>query len=554
MNLNRTTSKFAITSLIFLATSFTGFSQQIPKLEKRGDATQLIVDGKPYLVLGGELHNSSSSSLEYLDLLWKPLKAMNLNTVLASVSWQLIEPQEGKFDFSLVDGILKGAREQNLRVILLWFGSWKNGLSHYAPDWVKVNYKRFPRIVLDNGRSSETISALSTEAANTDAKAFAGLMNYIKTADNKQRTVLMVQVENEVGIIGSTRDHSAMANAAMLKPVPAELIKMVKENTASTQSSLKQHWETAGKKTSGNWIQIFGENDFADEAFMAWSYARYINTVAAAGKAAYNIPMYVNAWIVQPEDKRPGDYPSGGPQSHMHDIWHVGATALDILCPDIYLPDFKKIVNMYQHSWNPLFIPESFSGIDGAANAFYAIGKNNGIGYSPFGIDYKTDEPTKTPLAKAYEILSQLSPEILKAQSTGSITAVSLNKSDSMQTLELGGYTLQTTLRKNWSGVTQADKGYCIIINSGKDEFIIAGADVDVNFVPASPGPKMAGLSSVYEGKYVNGIWKAGRLLNGDDIMVSYKLADEAAANRTGTGARLNTDPTILKVKLYRYE
>ncbi|MEO6673764.1 MAG: DUF5597 domain-containing protein [Ginsengibacter sp.] len=318
--------------------------------------------------------------------------------------------------------------------------------------------------------------------------------------------------------------------------------------------SLKKLWQTAGAKTSGSWTDVFGNNASSDEAFMAWHYAKYINQVAEAGKTAYNIPMFVNAWIVQPEDKTPGDYPSGGPQEHVHDIWRIGAPAIDIKAPDIYLPDFKSIVNSYHHAWNPLFVPESFSDKNGAANAFYAIGNLEAIGYSPFGIDNKVEKPSETPLAKAYNILAQLSLPILEAQAKGTIKAVSLDKTDSTQSFELGGYQVMITLRKNWNGVTQTDKGYGLIINTGNDEFTIAGADIDVAFVPASTGPSMTGLASVYEGEYINGNWQPGRLLNGDEVMMSYKMADEALSNRTGTGARLTAEPAILKVKLYRFE
>jgi hypothetical protein len=290
---------------------------------------------------------------------------------------------------------------------------------------------------------------------------------------------------------------------------------------------------------------------------MAWNYANYINTVAAAGKAVYNIPMFVNAWIVQPEDTKPGDYPGGGPQAHVHDIWRAGAPAIDILTPDIYVQDFKGTADLYHHSWNPLFVPESRGGEIGAANAFYVVGRHKAIGYSPFGIDSNrpaTEDPSKSPLGKAYDILTQLTPEITAAQATGSISAVILDRKDSVQQIQLGGYNIKVTPRKNWNGVTQVDMGYGLIINSGPDAFTVAGSNVDFTFVPNSPGPKMAGLAAVREGVYENGVWKPGRLLNGDNIMVSYKLADEAAANRTGTGAKLGAEPGILKVKLYRFE
>ena len=116
----------------------------IPHLEKRGAVTQLIVDDKPFLALAGELHNSSSSSRQYMRPIWPRLARMNLNTVLAVVTWELIEPEEGKFDFTLVDGMIEDARRFNMRLVFLWFGSWKNGESSYPPYWVKTDGKRFP--------------------------------------------------------------------------------------------------------------------------------------------------------------------------------------------------------------------------------------------------------------------------------------------------------------------------------------------------------------------------------------------------------------------------
>ncbi|KAI9449248.1 hypothetical protein F5148DRAFT_1291713 [Russula earlei] len=505
---------------------------QPPHLEKRGQATQLIVDGKPFLVLGGELYNSSASSAAYLQPLWAPLQQMHLNTILASVSWQLIEPEEGRFDFSLVDAMLQGARVNHLHLVLLWFGTWKNGLSHYTPDWVKRDTKRFPRMVLENGASTETISPLSENANQADAKAFAALMHHVKATDGIQHTVIMVQVENEVGLIGSARDHSERANTRFEEQVPMRALQ---------------------GKPAGTWAEVYGHTPAADEAFMAWHYARYLDAVAVAGKAEYNLPMYVNTWIVQPEDKKPGDYPSGGPQAHVHGIWKTGAPHIDIKAPDIYLPDFTGITSQYYHaSWNPLFIPESFSGNEGAANAFYAIGKHNGIGYSPFGIDKPEEHPSQTPLAKAYDLLQQLTPQITAAQSAGEITAVSLTRKDSLQELELGGYRIRAALRTDWNGVIQADKGYGLIIHTGEDRFIVAGADMNVTFVPATPGPAIAGLASVWEGRFVNSVWKPGRLLNGDDVMISYHLAEEATHHQTGTGAKLGKEPAILQAQVWQ--
>ena len=160
----------------------------MPVLEKRGNATQLIVDGEPFLVLGGELHNSSSSSREYMKEYWPVLKNSGMNTVLAAVEWSLIEPVEGKFNFSVVDELLSDARKNDLKLILLWFGSWKNGQSHYMPEWVKKDFTRFPRVKAENGKSLEILSIFGKETLEKDSKAFSALMKHLAETDSQYRT------------------------------------------------------------------------------------------------------------------------------------------------------------------------------------------------------------------------------------------------------------------------------------------------------------------------------------------------------------------------------
>lgn len=194
-------------AIIVMASCAKQSSLPLPALEKRGNSLQLIADGKPFLVLGGELHNSSSSSREYMKEYWPKLKASGMNTVLAAVEWSLIEPEEGKYDFTLIDGLLQDARSNNLKLILLWFGTWKNSQSHYIPEWMKADFKRFPRVKAGMGKSLEIVTPFCKEAMDADAKAFSLLMKQLKEVDSSDRTVLMMQVENEVGVLGSPRDH-----------------------------------------------------------------------------------------------------------------------------------------------------------------------------------------------------------------------------------------------------------------------------------------------------------------------------------------------------------
>jgi hypothetical protein len=538
------------------AQSASGTSQSIPHLRRNGQVTQLIVDGQPFLALAGELRNSSSSNLEYMKPIWPKLAQMNLNTVLAVVSWEQVEPEEGKFDFAIVDGLIDAARRHNLRLGFLWFGSWKNATSRYAADWVKVNEKRFPRVRNRDGKPLEILSPLNGETRDADARAFARFMRHIREVDAKERTVIMIQVQNEVGVLGDSRDRSAPANEAFAKPVPIELMSYLQKQKGTLLPELRQLWEAAGAKTSGTWEEVFGKGVTADEVFMAWHYARFTGRVAEAGKAEYPLPMFVNAWIVQPEDKGPGDYPSGGPVAHVHDIWRAGAPQLDILAPDIYLPNFPEIVTSYGRSGNPLFIPESRAGAGGAANAFYAIGQHGAMGYSPFAIEDREIDPEKGPMAKAYSVLSQLSSLILEHQAKGSIAGVWLNKDKPVQQVKLGSYALEFDLRHNRRVPNEgADLGYAIVLATGPDEYVVAGMDVQVTFALNPPAEQIVGLLSVEEGAYVAGRWISDRRLNGDEVQLRYDLSVAAQSNQSGAGLRFPAGgPTFQRVKLYRYQ
>jgi hypothetical protein len=554
-------------------TKTTASGPPVAHLEKRGAATQLIVDGKPFLALAGELTNTAASSPEHMKAVWPNLATIGLNTVLAPIAWAWIEPQEGKFDFTFADDIIQDARANNMRIAWLWFGSWKNGLTNFAPAWVVANQDRFPRAQLAGGKTVEVLSTLSDANRNADAKAFAAFMRHIKEGDSPARTTIMVQLENEVGLLGDSRDRSALANEAFAKPVPKELTDYLQAHKDSLLPETMKVWGAAGAKTSGTWEQVFGAGKTkADEVFMAWNYSRYIGKVAEAGKAEYPVPMYVNTWIVQPEDKGPGDYPSGGPQDHNHDIWRAGGPQIDMLSPDIYLPNFTELADRYSRKGGPLFIPESSATVGGAANAFYAIGQHNGIGYSPMGIDQPqrllgfrpgtgaaVATPTdlaSLPFSRAYKVLAQLSPLILEAQQKGTIQAAWLSKSLlQMKDIELGGYTVNVNLRRNRRAPNIIpDVGFAIVIASGQDEFWVSGYDVQVTFLPKTPGPPIAGLAKVEEGRFENGNWVVTRLLAGDDCVLEYDQAKAAAANQSGSGLRFMDDgPGIQHVKLYRY-
>ncbi len=489
-----------------------------PLLETRGATTQLVVDGKPFLMLAGELHNSSSSGLDYMKPIWPKLAAMNLNTVLTPLSWELIEPEEGKYDFALVDGLLAQARESHQRVIFLWLASWKNGMSSYPPVWVKRDAKRFPRVVID-GTEVNILSTFGRATEEADARAFAALKAHIRQVDS-QHTVLMMQAENEVGILGASRDHSPAAEKAFAGQVPPELTRYLQDHREALYPELLALWVDNGAKTSGTWEQVFGVSSRTDEIFMAWNYAKYVQAVAAAGKAAYPTPMYVNTWLAG-TDTKPGDYPSGGPQPRVVDIWRAAGSAIDIYCPDIYAPDFTGWTARYHRAGNPLFIPETNGGPAGASGAFYAIGEHQALGISPFAIDgyipggWAAKNDPDNELSDAYAALSDLTPVLLSTTAHGMMHGFQLDANHPSAEFEINGYTLEVSLDEIFGHRT--DRGFGLIVATGPETFIGAGKGFRVSFHARTPGAPRVGLAAVDEGEYHDGQFIPGRRLNGDE-------------------------------------
>ena len=534
------------TKLLTLAIAWVVFitpicaQQPVPSLRKQGTATQLIVDGKPFLVLAGELGNSTSSSADYMRPIWAKLAAMNLNTVLIPVYWELIEPTEGKFDFTLVDALLKGAREHKLRLVPLWFASWKNSMSSYAPAWVKTNHRRFPRSQDKNGVGMEILSTFSKENVEADARAFKAFMRHLREVDATERTVIMVQVENEIGMIPDSRDRSAEANALFNQPVPVELMNYLQQNKERLIPEFRAVWSANGFKTRGTWEEIFGKGPSTDEFFMAWYFARFVNRVTDAGKSEYALPMFVNAALIRP-GHLPGQYPSAGPLPHLIDIWRAGAPKIDFLSPDIYFTNFAEWVRKYHRSGNPIFIPEAMPGAMNSVNALYAVGQHDAIGFSPFSIE-SLDETTTTPLTQSYDLLRQLAPLILEHQGTGEMAGLLSEGPEQRlpQQLRLGGYVLNVTFDRPTSPTSNVISGG-LVIASGPSEFIFAGTGLTVTFEVETPGDPLVGLLAVDEGEFRDGQWQQGRRLNGDQTHQGRHI--RLPAGRLG----------IQRVKLYRY-
>jgi beta-galactosidase GanA len=537
------------------AVAVTGPSQDaktaIPRLERRGGATQLVVDGVPFLILGGEVGNSSGES-GYLAPYWPGLRALNLNTILAPVYWELMEPQEGRYDFSQVDGLVRDARANHVRLVLLWFASWKNSVSTYAPAWVKTNTARFPRAADATGRGLDILSPLSNASRDADARAFAALMRHVRETDGSTHTVLMVQVENEIGMIADARDRSDAANRLFGEAVPRALIDHLARGGEKLAPELQALWTAAGRRTSGTWEQVFGRGRATDELFTAWQFATYVQAVVAAGKAEYALPMFVNAALIRP-GALPGQYPSGGPLPHLFDVWRAAAPSIDFLSPDIYFQTFAEWCRRYARSGNPLFIPEAQRSADAAVNAFYALAEHDAIGFSPFAIE-SASGPGAASLAESYRLLSGLAPTILAHQGRAGMAGLLPEGPEQRlpQELSLGGYVLRVSYERQ-AGPSLADGAVTplgaqpglwpaggLVIATGQDEFLFAGIGITITFaIEGSADP--VGILSAEEGEFSDGAWRHGRWLNGD---------------QTHQGRHIRLEPghfSVQRVKLYRY-
>lgn len=491
-------------------------ADSMPHLEKKDGRFALMVEGKPFLMLGAQINNSSSWPSE-MSKVWPALEDMHANTVEAPVYWETMEPEPGRFDFANVDILINGAREHHLRLVLLWFGTWKNGQAHYVPEWVKSNPAKYPREISSYGKVLDVLSPNSATNLEADKQAFAALMRHIKEVDSAQHTVVMIQVENESGSIGSVRDFSPAAQKAFDALVPAALV-------------------NALHLSSGTWSKVFGPD--ADERFAAYSTAHYINEVAQAGKAEYPLPMYCNVWITYPvaalenrDHPSPGqEYPSGGPQQGNIAIWKAAAPSIDILAPDFYSESFdlyQTVIATYHRNDNALFIPETGRGRSFGRYLFYALG-HGAIGFSPFGVDYTgwTEAEHKLPqaLTENDALLAPMAREIAQLNFEGKLQTAVEQKGSPREVLHFGDVDAIVSFgfpqRDGQMPPGTADAhGRAMVAQLGPLEFLVTGFDVSVSFKMAdtpSANKEQVEILRAEEGQYVDGVWQRSRIWNGD--------------------------------------
>jgi hypothetical protein len=530
----------------------------IPQVVKKDGRYALMVDGVPYLMLGAQAHNSSGWP-GMLPKVWPAIEYLHANTLEIPVYWEQIEAHQGQVDFSVVDTIITQAREHHVRLDLLWFGTWKNGSQHYMPEWMKADPAKYFHLIDKNGRPADSPSPFCTASQELDIRAFTAFMRHLKAFD-PQRTVIIVQVENEPGTWGSTRDYSPAAQKLFEAPVPAEVLKAM--------------GKPAGAPV--NWQDAFGVE--AEVNFHAWAVATYVGKVAAAGKAVYALPLYANAALRDPiRPGAPGSYEAGGPTDNVIPIWKVAAPAIDIEAPDIYMNDaasYLKVLELYHRDDNPLFVPETSGGAQVSRFFFSALGLQ-AIGFSPFGLDYSTmpsappaaptilpaaapqaGSPAAVPAAAApgpqdqfaptaqnYRIIGPMMRDVARLNFEGKLQAVAEEAGTPTQTLHFGAWNAIISYGGGRGGRAQAaatpvnPTGRALVAQLSDNQFLVAGSSCRVDFRPTQVD-KHRQFMRAEEGTYENGAFKFIRILNGDE---------------TDNGLNLRAEPIALRVSLGVY-
>jgi beta-galactosidase GanA len=535
-----------------LAAAFQATAAQLPRLVTQEGRHALMVDGAPYLMLGAQAHNSSNY-VAALPKVWAAVADANANTLEIPVAWEQVEPVEGKFDFSYVDTLVQQARERNVRLVLLWFGTWKNTGPGYAPEWVKFDNARFPRMQDQEGKPIYCLSPHGTETLKADRNAFVQLMTHLKRIDGDRHTVIMVQVQNEVGTYGHARDYSPAGQKAFAGTVPASVLKLQKA--------------PAKGAASGTWQQVYG--DYAEQYFHTYAIASYIEEIAKAGRAVYDLPMVVNNALrdaAEPLAPWKKNFASGGPTYDVIGIYKAAAPHIDVAGPDIYEPASHKVIatlDKFQRPDNALFVPEIGNSTVYPRYAFAVLGRG-GIGFAPFGIDYAdysnfplgskaTDRTMVAPFGTIFGVFRPMARQWAQWAFEGRTRGVAEGDDRAPQTIALRGWKATVSFREWQFGEaqyfkhiqdkpegTEAPNGGVAVAQIGDNEFIVVGQHVRIKFEGAGAN---AGKPSMYarveEGQFDNqGRWVMERNWNGD---------------QTDYGLNFMTRPTVLRVKLGTY-
>lgn len=560
-----------------------------PCIAEKGNQKVLLVDGKPFIMLAGEIHNSDSSSPAYMEQIWKIADDLGMNSLLLPVTWEMVEPVEGEFHFEVLDQLIDQAREYGMKIGILWFGSFKNAECMYAPEWVKRDLERFHRGQIVKGKNKAgrrvsptlpvtipytTISYLSENAMQADARAFGKMMQHVCEYDEAEGTVITVQVENETGLLGNAREVSDEADAAFAGEVPQEFASYMRSHTEYMEEDIRAAVEAGAEK--GSWSEVFGAA--AEEIFSAYHVASFVEYVAKAGKDAYDLPMTANCWLDKAVDT-PGDYPSGGPVARVHEVWDYCAPSIDVYCPDIYVPYFNKVCDSFVKSGtNPLYIPEAATHSYAAPRMVYTVGHYHAMCYSPFGFDDigkpfsaaqgylfgmdVTDPALKTPqnfeeYAALGKILREAMPLLAERYGTTDLQAVcaeretekkkSLGLPEDMKPMErMMAEAAATTkmifgdlgVSAGFGGMMRPrNDGVLLVCRTKENEVYMIGEQCDIQLFSADSEKTNLDILRLEEGTFEHGAFVPGRRFNGDEA------------------AQLKLDkPGVLRLQWFTYE
>lgn len=513
---------------------------EIPQLYTCANGERrLMVDGKPFTLLAGECHNSASGGRRAFADALDRAQALGMNTVLAPVTWELLEPAEGAFDFGQVDMMLELAHERGLRLGVLWFGAYKNAQCYYAPAWVKRDIERFRRAQMVPGQNKVRyaefhnfeITALSLfcpETLEADARAFAALMAHLREVDGGERTVVAVQVENECGQMVAAREHSAWADAAFAEEVPPALVAALKVDPSAVASEILAALEAG--PAAGTWGQVFGEH--AEELFTTYHMARYVERVAAAGRAEYALPTACNCWL--DKGHKPGRFPTGGPNLRVLGVWKHAAPSIDMVGPDIYVPTFCQVCDGYARPDNPLFVPETATHANAAAREIWAVGHHHAFCFAPFGYEemgepfgdsagilfgMDTSDPAlRTPqdraeYAAATRGLSQLLEMAADNAAYATLDAVSSEMAGE-GVLDMGDVALRVSFAEG------ALPGACAALVGADGAIYLLALRCAVALESRASGEPHVDVAALETGSVAGGAWQRDCRLNGDEVAI----------------------------------
>jgi beta-galactosidase GanA len=512
----------------------------LPQVVHKDGRYALLVDGAPYLILGAQVNNSSAWPT-VMSQVWPAIKFVHANTIEMPVYWEQFEPKPGEFDYSVVDVLINQCRKNDVRLVVLWFATWKNGSPHYMPMWMKQDSAKYPRMIGTDGKRVDSASPFAPETLAADKRAFAALMRHLKKVD-PQHTVIMVQVENEAGTWGAIRDYSQAAQQVFDAGVPADVLVAMNKNP----------------KAGATWKEAFGKD--ADEFFHAWAVARYIGEVATAGKAEYGLPLYVNVALRDPIS--PGaasNYESGGATDNVLPIWKAVASAIDVIGPDIYMNDYakvEKVLELYRRPDNALFVPEISNAPEYARFFFSTLG-HQGIGFSPFGVDYtgadnfplgakNVNEETLKPFAINYRLVAPMMRELAQLSFDGKVKGTAEKKGTPTQALDFGDWRADVIygvgrfgFATNAAGNPEPIGG-ALVAQLADDQFLVTGFRCRVEFQVngAAAASTKRDYLLVEEGSYDKGTFKVRRIWNGD---------------QTDWGLNFGTDAQVVRVTLGSY-